>query len=291
MKQFITLLTLILLLSLYCEARVRYVDKNGGKDQFGNNKYTTIQAAIDAAIDGDTVRVYPGVYNEAINIGKNIVVQGGGINTILTGGQDRATVYISNGKIMWFSVTNPFGAGIDIHNAIASNCICHDCRWGGFHILGPNAKLYNCISHNNKGNGFWVGNDISFILYAINCIALDNEGYGFGVSWLDNGCGVISYCCAYGNSENFRKNFRNTWSFSNCVEDNPGFDAKYRVSINSKCFNSGDPTIFDLDGTRSDMGYYGGPDAPLLPYVTMPVNYKLNPDGTMQFDMQGKVGY
>ena len=32
----------------------------------------------------------------------------------------------------------------------------------------------------------------------------------------------------------------------------------------------GDPKILDLDGTRSDMGYYGGPDAPLLPYFTIP---------------------
>jgi len=79
MKQFMTLLTLMLLLSLYCEARVRYVDKNGG-----TGRYTTIQAAIDAAIEGDTVRILPGIYNESINIGKNIVVQGGGIiNTII----------------------------------------------------------------------------------------------------------------------------------------------------------------------------------------------------------------
>jgi len=114
MKHLIALLTLMLLLSLYCEARVHYVDKNGG-----TGRYTTIQAAIDAAIDNDTVRILPGIYNESINIGKNIVVQGGGIlSTVITSdNSQRATVVMTAGKLMWVAVTSTQHSGIDIRTA------------------------------------------------------------------------------------------------------------------------------------------------------------------------------
>jgi hypothetical protein len=47
-----------------------------------------------------------------------------------------------------------------------------------------------------------------------------------------------------------------------CVNGNPyfidpGFD--FHLAPGSVCIDSGDPTIFDFDGSRSDMGCYGGP--------------------------------
>jgi len=61
----------------------------------GEGDYTTIQSAIDAASDGDTVLVRPGTYNEAINFkGKNIVVES-------TDGRDLTIINGSGAQADW----------------------------------------------------------------------------------------------------------------------------------------------------------------------------------------------
>jgi len=49
---------------------------------------------------------------------------------------------------------------------------------------------------------------------------------------------------------------------SNNIEANPmvkADSADFRLDINSPAINAGDPTILDVDGSRSDIGPYGGP--------------------------------
>ena len=58
-----------------------YVDARRGNDNnqglIPENSFATIQRAIDAAANGDTVLVYPGLYSEEINfLGKALVVRG-----------------------------------------------------------------------------------------------------------------------------------------------------------------------------------------------------------------------
>ncbi|TAL68548.1 MAG: hypothetical protein EPN82_09725 [Bacteroidetes bacterium] len=284
MKNTLIIYLFIVLSIQITQARIRYVDKNGGTDQFGHQKYQTIHAGIDAAIEGDTVRILPSIYNESITIGKNIVVQGGGLSTILT--NDNGTVVsITSGKLMWVLVSGSTGNGIDASNCIISDCIISKCPLVGISINGPNCKIFNSISIGNSFDGFSGNANTSLI----NCIAVSNRRYGF-VAWSNTmNC---KNCDSYGQ-------LYDTWNYwgnitkIDCLAEDPGFssDGQYRISLQSKCKDSGDPTIFDLDGTRSDMGYYGGPDAPLLPYVTTPQNFILNPDGSMQFNLTGKVGY
>jgi hypothetical protein len=50
------------------------------------------------------------------------------------------------------------------------------------------------------------------------------------------------------------------------IFENPLFiDETYRLSPSSPCINAGHPEVFDIDGSRSDIGVYGGPYAYSIP--------------------------
>ena len=150
--------------------------------------YSTIQSAIDAAIDGDMVLVSPGVYLERIDfLGKSISVSStnGAELTIIDGNQEGAVVNFSNGEtrntvFSGFTVIgvgeggNTFdpGGGINIRNAspVIENNIIRDNEYTGISLRTPvlttlNSSALikdNIIKNNNAGNsspieifGFW----------------------------------------------------------------------------------------------------------------------------------------
>jgi hypothetical protein len=296
MTRIVSILILLLAVSVYSDARIRWVDKKGGLDPLGFQKYTTIQTAIDVSMDGDTVRVSPGLYPERVKINKYIVVQGGGLNTMISAMDITASggaVEMTAGKLMWFVISSSWD-GLWIQNATATNCVIVSCIYCGVVTTASGGIVSNCVSANNN-EGFFVNPNTA--MTAVNCIAINNRDCGFGVYTMYGGSGVLmaKFCNSFGNTN---YNYCNRWVGSpspgalvrtSCVEVDPGFggDAQYRSMIK----DTGDSGLLDLDGSTSDVGYYGGPDAPLLPYVELPANIKLNADGTIQFDMTGKVGY
>jgi len=66
-------------------------------DDEGDGDYTSIQDAIDAASDGDKIKVYSGTYNEHITIGKELEVLG--LSEELGSGSDTVKPVIDGGGI------------------------------------------------------------------------------------------------------------------------------------------------------------------------------------------------
>ena len=105
------------------------VDDDGGQD------HTTIQAAVDAANRGDTIRVWAGTYNERVYIEETMTVIGNGsADTLIRVSGAETGVWIND--VTWVNVT-----GFNITSGI-----------GGDAILIGNAA--HCrIENNSCGNG------------------------------------------------------------------------------------------------------------------------------------------
>ncbi len=235
--------------------------------------YTTIQAAINAASVGDTIKVLPGTYNEAIIINKNIVMQGSGYEmTRITSGSN-PTISMSAGKIMWFSITSTSGDGVQITTGTITNCVLAGCGKYGVHFLiGGTASIKNCVVTGNASDG--VFGDYQYPTYpgtAINCISMNNGGNGF------NQIGGAAYCD--GSTSSISSNPSNT------VNTDPLFTSgsDFHIPQTSPCYHTGNPADVNPDGSRSDMGYFGGSDCPTYPVVTKIV---IVPAGNGQVQIQ-----
>ena len=231
--------------------------------------YTTIQSAVNAASVGDTIKVLPGIYNEAININKNVVVQGSGYETTRIMSANDPTITMSTGKIMWFSITSTAGDGASVSGGIITNCVIAGCARNGVSFSpSSTGSIKNCVLIGNARNGA----DHSSFFYsggsAVNCISWRNGGYGF------SGLAGVTYCDGWVDG-----------SGSNNINSDPIFVSgnDFHILPTSPCFQTGNPADVNPDGSRSDMGYFGGSDCPIYPVVTKIV---IIPSGNGQVQIQ-----
>ena len=123
----------------------------------GTGNYSSIQAAINASMDGDTVLVYPGSYVENINYsGKSIVVASRFLttadtsfilNTIIDGNDNGSTVVFINGES---SASKLVGITVQNGNSIGSPYGQGDPGGGIYSDVGCSPVIANCIIRNNN---------------------------------------------------------------------------------------------------------------------------------------------
>jgi len=271
MKTFSILVSLFLLIcSTY--ANIIIVDINGG------GQYTSINAAIGVANTNDTVKVWPGTYLEQVTLNKNIVLMGSGYeNTVLTGSFD-PIIKISSGRIQWFQITSLSGTGVHLYGGTVLNCVIRDCAWDGIYSQSGSASVINCVIINNSRAGISAGNGTTWVT---NTISRNNGLQGF-YGWWGSGYLNVSY-------SNGSRTY--TQGGQGCIDVDPVFasNTDFHISEGSPCWNTGTTALLDPDGSRSDMGYFGGPDCPIYPVVTQII---ITPNGnTINLQAKGRANY
>jgi len=169
-------------------------------------EYPTIQAAIDAAVDGDTVIVADGAYTGPGNrdidfLGKAITVRSIDPNdpNIVA-----ATVIDCNGT--W---KNPhrgfyFHSGENAHSHVAGFKIINGYHWdgGAIYCWESSPTISNCIISGNDSDGLGGGGGICCLHGSsptiINCQISDNLANGGGI-YCDYSSPTVSNCTITGN--------------------------------------------------------------------------------------------
>jgi hypothetical protein len=170
------------------------------------SEYPTIQAAIDAAVNGDTIWVSDGIYtgagNRAITFpDKSITVrsENGPDNCIIDcEGISRAFTFESA------EVSDIVVEGITIRNGYAGGAVWKDRCGGAILCYDSSPTINNCVFINNHASGYGgaiVLGDLSPLSNSIisNCTFLDNSAHTGGGIHNGKGNQVITNCIFKGN--------------------------------------------------------------------------------------------
>jgi hypothetical protein len=150
----------------------------------------------------------------------------------------------------------------------------NDVSWDRLDIIncGPKAYLENNTVIGLKGQHRFIAalitsTDTSADL--VNNIVTDfySPVYAFG----SNGLVRLLYNCLWNNSALWDGSGRADTVVGNIFRDPMFVDTNYfRLQLYSPCIDTGDPIILDYDGTRSDIGVFGGPGGRFYEYQDLP---------------------
>lgn len=193
-----------------------------GADLYVPSPYTTIQAAIDAAVDGDTVIVSPGQYSP-ISINKAITVQSSSPedwdtvqNTWIHGNYWYTGAYISgDATLKGFRFTS---CGTDYYGG----AIC---------IIGGSPTISNCLIQYNSTDG--IRCQYAYKPVITNCKILNNSGGGIMVE----GCYPTVKNCIVSGGVGVQYSYYYGSTFYNCTVAGDGSYMGSRVEVSNSSPN------------------------------------------------------
>lgn len=230
------------------------------------DEYVTINEAISAAAQGDIINILPGEYKESLQITQDITIKGSGPNKtyIISNNGDGFSINNTPVKIEALSI-NSSGSGIYTRSSfpIISNVVINGCGKEGILILGGSVTIINTTIANCNTDGIYVNADSYPSTTSIqNSILYANGDYGFKKYGYKTTSISLTYSCLFMNKTG---SITGAVLGLGCIERDPLFidpDAgTFRLQSSSPCKNAGIPGSenCDPDGTRNDMGAWGGP--------------------------------
>lgn len=155
-------------------------------------------------------------------------------------------------------------------NAVVMNNVVYDnVGWGIIATGSSSMQVINNIIYHNGNCGFAVWESTATGIFKNNIVAKN----GWKEEWV---CPCVGLWMN-GNPRNFPVQFNNFWNnkagnylgieeqtgVNGNISADPQFlnETEFFLKSGSPCHDAGDTLIIDIDGTRSDMGIYGGPHA------------------------------
>ncbi len=275
----------LLLVPTFLFGTTRIVDRN---HPVGGVYYNGIADAILAsASSGDTIVVFPGFYDGAFTVSKAIVIMGSGYETTIISSNSGTTITLNNAnaKVMWFDITSNAGVGVTLNQGLLTNCLIRGCATYGVQIpTSSSGIVMNCCVLQNGSYGIHGAAGTSGAS-VVNTISYFNGSTGFFVDCCATGF-LINYCD--GSTGGY------VWVGAGNKNCDPLFtnlnSHPADLHVSTACAaDAGKPDLYDPDGSRSDMGYFGGTDCPVFPIVKV-MNMSVN-GSTVTIDVTGKANY
>jgi len=138
---------------------------------------------------------------------------------------------------------------------------------GVIYVKAGAVDITNVTLDDNEGAGVAAIAVKGSAVTVRNTILSDNSGgAALYVEDTDDGVGsiAVSYSNLHGNSS-VASGLDDPRGSDGNIDEDPDYDSSagdYTLDTSSPCIDAGDPALSDPDGSRSDMGAYGGPGAP-----------------------------
>ncbi|MCK4614244.1 MAG: right-handed parallel beta-helix repeat-containing protein [Thermoplasmata archaeon] len=225
-------------------------------DDDGNAKYMKIQDAIDAAGEGDTVRVYEGLYVENVVVGKTVSLVGNGSEvTTIDGGGSGDVVRITadwvniSGLSITGSGSNWLDSGIKVEsdNNIISHNNCSNNHYGIYLYSSSYCTITNITMIEN--GIYIVGSLVKN--WDSHTIDTTNTVNGKPVYYYKN---ISGFTVPYGTGQVILANC--TWTYvenQNCSNGSVGILVGYSSNItfeNNTCNSNNDDGIYLWDSSN-----------------------------------------